>query len=78
MVLKKITSIQLKNEKSSLFIFKEIFDKKYSICQNIKNNDVFKRIKENNNYKNSRNLVIILKSSVSNILLKSILSDSIT
>ena len=64
-----------KNGISSLEIVKKIFQKKYVNCPVTKKYDVLKRIKENINDKGSRYLLLISKSSVSNYLLSTILSE---
>jgi len=63
------------NERTSLEIFKEMFQKFYPECQVIKEYDIIKRIKDNINDLNSRYLLVFAKSSISTFLLSSILSN---
>ena len=63
------------NNESSLEIIKKIFKKKYENCPINKKYDVLKVIKDNINDKGSRYLLLISKSSLSNYLISTILSD---
>ena len=67
--------LELEDGKTSLEIIKSIFKNKYENCPISKKYDVLKRIKENINDNQSRYLLLISKSSVSNYLLNSILND---
>ena len=67
--------LEFDNGISSLEIIKNIFKKTYENCPVGKKYDVIKRIKENINDKGSRYLLLISKSSISNYLLSTILSD---
>ena len=73
---RNFSGIQLEQNKSSQEIFKEILKKFYSSCTIEKRYDVINRIKENINDLDSRYILVILKSSTSNFLLSSILSDN--
>ena len=65
--------IEFDNKKSSLEIVKSKFKEKFENCPIGKKYDVLKRIKESINDKESRYLLLITKSSLSNYLLNSIL-----
>jgi len=67
--------LEFENGITSLEIVKSIFRKKYVNCPTGKKYDVLKRIKENIKDNVSRYLLLISKSSVSNYLLSTILSD---
>ena len=67
--------LEFEDGKTSLEIIKIIFKNKYENCPISKKYDVLKRIKENINDNQSRYLLLISKSSVSNYLLNSILND---
>ena len=67
--------IEFDKEKTSLVLIKNEFRKKYEKIYIQKKYDVLKRIEENISDKQSRYLLLISKSSVSNYLLKNILSD---
>ena len=67
--------LEFDNGITSLEIVKKIFKKKYENCIVEKKYDVLKAIKDNINDKGSRYLLLISKSSVSNYLLNTILSD---
>ena len=67
--------LEFDDKKTSLEIVKTFFKRKYENCPLDKKYDVLKRIKENINDKGSRYLLLISKSSVSNYLLSTILSD---
>ena len=72
---RNLGGLEFDNGISSLEIVKKIFKKKYENCPIDKKYDVLKAIKENINDKGSRYLLLISKSSVSNYLLSTILSD---
>ena len=67
--------LEFDNGISSLEIVKKIFQKIYVNCTISKKYDVLKRITENIKDNGSRYLLLISKSSVSNYLLSTILSD---
>ena len=67
--------LEFDDGKTSLEIIKFIFKMKYGSIIINKKYDVLKRIKENINDNQSRYLLLISKSSVSNYLLNSILND---
>ena len=70
-----ITFREGNNEKASLEIFKENFQKIYPDCPIKKEYDVLKRIKENINDLNSRYLLIASESSIGTFLVSSILEE---
>ena len=67
--------LEFDKENTSLIVIKKEFKKKYENIYIQKKYDVLKRIEENISDKQSRYLLLISKSSVSNYLLKNILSD---
>ena len=67
--------LEFNDKKTSLEIVKSLFKRKYENCPLGKKYDVINRIKENINDKGSRYLLLISKSSISNYLLSTILSD---
>ena len=67
--------LEIDKENTSLVMIKKEFKKKYENIFVQKKYDVLKRIEENISDKQSRYLLLISKSSVSNYLLKNILSD---
>ena len=71
---RNFSGIQFEEKKTSLEVFKGIFNSMYPINVS-KDYDVLKRIKENINDINSRYLLVISKSSISTFLLSSILDD---
>ena len=72
---RNFSGIQLDKTKSSVEIFKGIFQKIYPNCQVKKEYDVLKRIKENINDLNSRYLLLASESSIGTFLLSSILDE---
>ena len=72
---RNLGGLEFENGITSLEIVKTIFRRKYVNCPIGKKYDVLKRIKENIKDNGSRYLLLISKSSVSNYLLSTILSD---
>ena len=67
--------LEFNKDMTSLMLIKKEFKKKYEKINIQKKYNVLQRIEENLSDKNSRYLLLISKSSVSNYLLKNILSD---
>ena len=67
--------LEFNQDMTSLMLIKKEFKKKYEKINIQKKYNVLQRIEENLSDKNSRYLLLISKSSVSNYLLKNILSD---
>ena len=73
---RNFSGIQFEENKTSLEIFKGIFNKMYPECKVTKEYDILQRIKDNIDDLYSRYLLVISKSSISTFLLSSILSIS--
>ena len=72
---RNFAGLEFDNNNSSLKIIKTIFKEKYPTCDTESNYKVIDKIRENIKDKESRYLLLISKSSVSNYLINSILTS---
>ena len=73
---RNFAGLEFDNKISSLKIIKTIFKEKYPNCDTESNYNVIEKIRENIKDKDSRYLLLISKSSVSNYLINSILNSN--